>query len=204
MYLEGSWANDQLVDGVGRVHYVNGDWYRSHAERCSRSSALKHDAFALKHDASALKHDVCRRYEGGIREAKRHGMGVMLYADGCVFGGLWEGDLKADGVFIDGSGNWTCGKWDGFVALQAVARVRVVRERCLYSGDIRQGQRYCRPPPPLTSHRIFIINDAIMMLPASGTASDTAFTTTAACLWANGEATNGTALAACTCLMAAL
>jgi hypothetical protein len=150
MYLEGSWANDQLVDGVGRVHYVNGDWYRSHAERCSRSSALKHD--------------VCRRYEGGIREAKRHGMGVMLYADGCVFGGLWEGDLKADGVFIDGSGNWTCGTWDGFVALQAVARVRVVRERCLYSGDIRQGQRYCRPPPPLTSHRIFIINDAIMIL----------------------------------------
>ena len=74
----------------------------------------------------------CFRYEVSIREAKRHGLGVMLYADGCVFGGQWEGDLKADGVFIDGSGNWTCGKWDGFVALQAVARVRLAREKCLY------------------------------------------------------------------------
>jgi hypothetical protein len=30
------------------------------------------------------------RYEGSIREAKRHGTGVMLYADGCVFGGKWQ------------------------------------------------------------------------------------------------------------------
>jgi len=26
LYLEGEWRNDQLVQGVGRVRYVNGDW----------------------------------------------------------------------------------------------------------------------------------------------------------------------------------
>ena len=82
------------------------------------------------------------RYEGSIRDAKRHGMGVMLYADGCVFGGKWDNDLKSDGVFIDVNNNWTCGQWDGFVALQAVARLKLLREKCVYSGEIRQGQRY--------------------------------------------------------------
>jgi hypothetical protein len=62
-------------------------------------------------------HLFCFRYEGSIREAKRHGLGVMLYADGCVFGGIWQGDLKADGVFIDGSNNWTCGTPRLFPAL---------------------------------------------------------------------------------------
>ncbi len=84
---------------------------------------------------------LCCRYEGSIRDAKRHGLGVMLYADGSVFGGKWEGDLKADGVFIDGSNNWTCGLWDGFVAVQALSRTRVARDKCVYSGEIRQAQR---------------------------------------------------------------
>ncbi len=47
-------------------------------------------------------------------------MGVMLYADGSVFGGKWQSDLKADGVFIDGSNNWTCGK--GGVVITAKTR----------------------------------------------------------------------------------
>lgn len=71
----------------------------------------------------------------------------MLYANGCVFGGKWQDDLKADGVFIDGSNNWTCGTWDGFVALQAVARIKIDRSKCSYSGSIRQGQRQSLPCP---------------------------------------------------------
>ena len=37
----------------------------------------------------------------------------------------------------------TClsGTWDGFVALQAVTRMKIAREKCVYSGEIRQGQR---------------------------------------------------------------
>jgi hypothetical protein len=92
----------------------------------------------------ALSHTLTRcpgRYEGGIREAKRHGTGVMLYADGSVFGGKWRDDLKYDGVFIDGNNNWTCGEWDGFVALQALAKIKMSRAKCLYTGNIRQGQR---------------------------------------------------------------
>ena len=91
--------------------------------------------------AAAPSHAVHARYEGGIREAKRHGTGVMLYADGCVFGGKWRDDLKYDGVFVDGSNNWTCGEWDGFVALQALAKIKMTRAKCLYTGNIRQGQR---------------------------------------------------------------
>ena len=34
------------------------------------------------------------------------------------------------------------GTWDGFVALQAVTRMKIARGKCVYSGEIRQGQRY--------------------------------------------------------------
>ena len=52
-------------------------------------------------------------------------MGVMLYTDGSVFGGKWQGDLKADGVFIDGSNNWTCGT--GGVLIIVMSRDMFVR-----------------------------------------------------------------------------
>jgi hypothetical protein len=144
MYLEGLWSNDQLLRGVGRVRYVNGDW-------CARFFLL---VFTPRVRVPRLSnpppplprtlthtHAVTGRYEGGIREAKRHGTGVMLYADGSVFGGKWRDDLKYDGVFIDGNNNWTCGEWDGFVALQALAKIKMSRAKCLYTGNIRQGQR---------------------------------------------------------------
>ena len=115
---------------------------------CATSTAIGAGSlprfFALTHSRAFLHsrtHVVPGRYEGGIREAKRHGTGVMLYADGCVFGGKWRDDLKYDGVFIDGNNNWTCGEWDGFVALQALAKIKMSRAKCLYTGNIRQGQR---------------------------------------------------------------
>jgi hypothetical protein len=75
----------------------------------------------------------------------------MLYADGSVFGGIWRDDMKADGVFIDVGNNWICGEWDGFVAVKALARIKMSRAKCLYTGNIQQGQRYPLPPPPCCS-----------------------------------------------------
>jgi hypothetical protein len=66
----------------------------------------------------------------------------MIYANGSVFGGKWQGDLKSDGVLIDVSNNWTCGTWDGLVPLKAVTKMKIAREKCLYFGEVCQGQRY--------------------------------------------------------------
>ncbi len=40
---------------------------------------------------------------------------------------------------------FSSGTWDGFIALQGVARLKIARDKCLYSGEIRQGQRYFTP-----------------------------------------------------------
>ena len=89
---------------------------------------------ASRHWRHALRQRQCvRRGVEGVFEHSSFRTGTHFFSS--------QDDLKADGVFIDSSNNWTCGKWDGFVALQAVAKLKMIRGKCVYVGSIQQGQR---------------------------------------------------------------
>lgn len=100
----GGWEDD-LQDGVGAMAYSNGDRWVAHAtprapvceaaaaqswdgnkQRCAQATIICTEA--QQRIKATQPHT--RRYQGEWKAGRRHGIGLMVFADGTSFKGRWD------------------------------------------------------------------------------------------------------------------
>ncbi len=123
---------------MGRISFNNGDTFRGHFKdgRACGEGLIKYVRSLPGHNGAEYEEAT---YEGLFKAGKREGFGIMTWADGSQFKGIWKNDMRHDGEMVMQNGNIYRGgfKDDKFSGLGMLLNSR---ENLIYQGDFVEGR----------------------------------------------------------------
>jgi hypothetical protein len=89
---------------LGRINFINGDIFKGHFKdgRACGEGNIKYVRSLPGHNGAEYEEAT---YEGNFKAGKREGFGIMTWADGSLYKGVWKNDMRHDGEMIMSNGN---------------------------------------------------------------------------------------------------
>lgn len=97
----GRFTKEGLLDGPGKIAFVNGDIFTGHFRDGKRSGPGKMVYFMTSSDSGEA---LGGTYEGQWKRDLREGQGRMQWDDGSSFEGLWKAGQRSKGVMVMSDG----------------------------------------------------------------------------------------------------
>jgi hypothetical protein len=138
--------SEQLVDNLGNEGLYTGGLHQRtqqpHGQGCMEYERVVYEGQWVEGDWSGFGKLQCRAsgstYEGSFLDNMRHGLGVMMYADGRIYDGNYRFDKKGKGrmFYKDGSTHW--GYWSSDDLPQGRGKL-TYSDGSVYDGEFERG-----------------------------------------------------------------